>query len=351
MKKLPFFDGHNDVLLRLLREFDDQPAQRFIAGNGRTHIDLPRARNAGFAGGFFAVFAPSPEQFDLEESQSEQGYSIPMPPPLPIEHAQKTTLRMFDLLENIERQSDGQVRICKTAAEVEEARSREQIAAILHIEGADCIDADFEMLDTLYERGLRSIGLVWSRNNIFGHGVPFRFPATPDIGPGLTEHGKALIAECNQRKVLIDLSHLNEKGFWDVASISNAPLVATHSNAHRLCPSPRNLTDDQLKAIANSGGVVGINFAPCFLAENGILSSTVPLEVLIAHTNHMVQAVGEDGVALGSDFDGVLMPDEIGDVEGVPKIFAALEKGGMRSSIIEKIAMSNWIRILRETMS
>ena len=350
MKKIPFFDGHNDVLLRLLREFDDQPARRFIAGNARTQIDLPRARNAGFAGGLFAAFAPSPEQYDLEEYQSEQGYSVPMPPPLPIEHAQKATLEMFDLLENIERQSDGQVRICKTAAELEDARSKKQIAAILHIEGADCIDAEFKMLETLYDRGLRSVGPVWSRNNLFGHGVPFQFPASPDIGPGLTEHGKALIAECNRRKVLIDLSHLNEKGFWDVASISSSPLVATHSNAHTLCPSPRNLTDNQLKAIAKSGGVVGVNFAPCFLAENGMLSSSVSLEVLIAHVNYLVRVVGEDGVALGSDFDGVMMPDEIGDVTGVPKICVALEKSGMQSSTIEKIAMNNWIRVLRETI-
>ncbi|MCV0429334.1 MAG: dipeptidase [Roseibium sp.] len=350
MKKLAFFDGHNDVLLRLLNEIEDQPANSFVTGNRRTQIDLPRAREAGFAGGFFAAFAPSPERFDLEEYQSEDGYSVPMPPPLPIEKAQKATLEMFDLLEDIETLSAGQVRVCKSFAELQDAHSKNQIAAIMHIEGADCIDAKFKMLDTLYQRGLRSIGLVWSRNNIFGYGVPFQFPAPPDIGPGLTEIGKELVSECNRKKVLIDLSHLNQQGFWDVASISNAPLVATHSNAHRLCPSPRNLTDDQLRAIAGSGGVVGVNFAPCFLAQNGILSSSVPLETVLLHVNYLVQTVGEDCVALGSDFDGVMMPEEIRDVTGVPKIFAALEKHGMKPSTIEKIALKNWMRVLRQTI-
>lgn len=350
VKKFPFFDGHNDVLYRLLLEFSEQPAERFLLGNDATQIDLPRAHAAGFAGGLFAVFAASPERFDLEEYQSKQGYSVPMPPPMSIDLAQKLTIEMFDLLDQIEAQSEGGVRICKNSADIKDARARNQLAAVLHIEGADCIDEDFKMLDTLYDRGLRSIGLVWSRNNNFGCGVPFKFPSTPDIGAGLSKQGKALVAECNQRKMLIDLSHLNEKGFWDVAKHSNAPLVATHSNAHQLCPSPRNLTDKQLKAIAKSGGVVGLNFAPCFLVEDGMLQSDVPLDILLNHINYLVDHLGEDGVVLGSDFDGVMMPDEIGDVLGVPKIFTALEKNGMSPTVIEKIAYGNWINVLERTI-
>ena len=123
------------------------------------------------------------------------------------------------------------------------------LAAVLHIEGAEAIDANFELLDVLYAAGLRSLGPVWSRPNAFGHGVPFRCPSSPDTGPGLTDLGKALIGACNRLRILIDLSHLNERGFWDVAAISNAPLVATHSNAHAISPHSRNLTDRQLAAI------------------------------------------------------------------------------------------------------
>jgi len=132
------------------------------------------------------------------------------------------------------------------------------LAPVLHIEGAEAIDPNFEFLDVLYEAGLRSLGPVWSRPNAFGHGVPFRCPSSPDTGPGLTDLGKELIGACNRLGILIDLSHLNERGFWDVAAISNAPLVATHSNAHALSPHSRNLIDSQLAAIRETGGIVGV---------------------------------------------------------------------------------------------
>lgn len=346
----PFFDGHNDVLLKLLRQGKTDPATAFLSGTAATQLDLPRAKSAGFAGGLFAMFAPSPEHYDFEDYQSPDGYSVPMPPPLPMESAQEVTLDMIRLAEEIATGSNGEVRICRTVAEIAEARTQGNLSIVLHIEGADCIDREFAFLDTLYARGLRSIGLVWSRNNMFGNGVPFQFPASPDIGGGLTEHGRALVLECNRRGILVDLAHLNERGFWDVAETSSHPLVASHSNAHRLCASPRNLTDRQLRAIADTGGVVGVNFAPCFVAENGMLDSAVPLAQLLAHIRYLANHLGEDGIALGSDLDGVVMPDEIGDVTGVPGIFAALEKGGWSSQAIGKFAVGNWLRVLRQTI-
>ena len=118
----------------------------------------------------------------------------------------------------------------------------------------------------------------------------------------------------------------------------------------RLCASPRNLTDRQLRAVAETGGVVGVNFAPCFVAANGLLTPTVPLPALLAHIRYLANHVGEDGVALGSDFDGVMMPEEIGDVRGVGKIFRALEQGGWSGRSIEKFAFGNWMRVLRQTI-
>jgi membrane dipeptidase len=257
---------------------------------------------------------------------------------------------MLALLEEIEKASKGKLQICRNMADVDKARTQNNVAAIFHIEGADCIHPDLTALDMLYDRGLRSIGLVWSRNNIFGNGAPFQFPGSPDIGSGLTDAGKALVTECNQRKILVDLSHLNEKGFWDVAEISTAPLVATHSNAHQLCQSPRNLTDQQIKAIGKSGGVIGINFAPCFIAADGMLTGAVPIEALLQHLNHIVHLAGIGSVALGSDFDGVMMPDEIGDVTGVGNIFDALDRAGMTAEFIEKVAIENWMRVLSDTL-
>ena len=126
---------------------------------------------------------------------------------------------------------------------------RGSLAAVLHIEGAEAIDPELDALEVLHAAGLRSLGPVWSRPNLFGHGVPFRFPSSPDTGPGLTDAGKALVRACNELRLMLDLSHLNEAGFWDVAALSQAPLVASHSNAHALCPCSRNLTDKQLDAI------------------------------------------------------------------------------------------------------
>ena len=190
---------------------------------------------------------------------------------------------------------------------------------------------------------------MWSRPNAFGEGVPFQFPRSPDTGPGLTAAGKALVKACNQLGIMLDLSHLNEKGFWDVAKISTAPLVATHSNAHALCASTRNLTDKQLAAIKESDGMVGLNFAVSFLREDGTDNPDTPLETMVRHVDYLVERVGIDRVGFGSDFDGATIPQEIGDVAGLQKLINALRKSGYAEASLRKIAHENWLRVLRKT--
>ena len=189
-------------------------------------------------------------------------------------------------------------------------------AAVLHMEGCEAIDADLSALEMFYAAGLRSLGPVWSRNNIFGHGVPFNYPGDPDTGPGLTDAGKALVRECNRLGILVDLSHITEKGFWDVAKTSDQPLVASHSNVHAIAPIPRNLTDRQLDAIRESQGLVGFNFAVPMLRSDGTDQADMPLADMIRHVDHLVKKLGIDGVAIGSDFDGATVPAEIGDAAG-----------------------------------
>jgi hypothetical protein len=174
---------------------------------------------------------------------------------------------------------------------------RKALAAVLHIEGAEAIDPEMRMLDVLYAAGLRSLGIVWSRPNIFGHGVPFSFPGSPDIGPGLTDAGKDLVRACNRLGIVIDLSHLNEQGFRDVAAITTAPLVASHSNVHALSPTPRNLTDRQLDAIRESKGLVGLNYATAFLRADGAMNADTGLDVMLRHLDALLERLGEDGVA------------------------------------------------------
>src|SRR5690606_10033159 len=242
---------------------------------------------------------------------------------------------------------EGRFRVARSVAELEAAMADGVMAGVLHFEGAEAIGPDLAALDVYHAAGLRSLGPVWSRPNLFAEGVPFAYPSSPDTGPGLTAHGRALVRRCNELRIMIDLSHINERGFWDVAALSDAPLVATHSNAHAICPSARNLTDEQLAAVRASQGVVGLNFAVAFLAPDGRFDRAMPLEVMVRHVDHLVDKLGIDGVALGSDFDGAGIPDAIGDVTGVQRLLEALREAGYDQEALEKIAYRNWLRVLR----
>jgi membrane dipeptidase len=217
------------------------------------------------------------------------------------------------------------------------------------MEGAEAIAADLSNLDSWYERGLRSLGLVWSRANDFAEGVPFGFPMSPDTGGGLSAAGRELVRACNRLGILVDLSHLNESGFWDVAALSDSPLVATHSNAHALCAASRNLLDSQLDAIRDSNGIVGVNFAVNFLREDGTLVPETPISEIVRHIDYLSERMGIDHVAFGSDFDGAVMPVELGSVAGLPKLVEALRASGYDAAAVAKITSENWLRILRAT--
>jgi membrane dipeptidase len=346
---MPVFDGHNDVLLRLMRG-KIQPEKAFLEGDNIGHMDWPRMKQGGMFGGFFAVYVPSEDMgTDVDALMSRAQYDVPLPPPLHLNGSQQVTVHMSSLLIRIERASNGEVKICRSASDIRHCLDNGKLAAILHIEGAEGIDPDLHMLDVLYESGLRSIGPVWSRSNIFGHGVPFRFPSTPDTGPGLTERGRELVQACNRLKIMIDLSHLNESGFWDVAKLSDAPLVATHSNAYAVCQHSRNLTDKQLAAIRESRGMVGVNFATSFIRPDGRRNDDTPLEEMIRHMDHLIEHVGVDGVGFGSDFDGATIPAEIGDVRGLPRLVDAMRRHGYDEETLRKLCYENWVNVLERT--
>jgi membrane dipeptidase len=355
-RPVPIFDGHNDVLLRLYRK--DNAAQAFLEGDGKGQLDLPRAVEGGLAGGLFAIFVPSPQRQRSEgepappsdDARAAAGEKVPPPPPPELASAQQATLAMASLLFRIERESGGKVRVCRNVADIEACIEKGVLAPVLHIEGAEAIDENFQTLDVLHQAGLRSLGPVWSRSNIFGHGVPFSFPSSPDTGPGLTDIGKELIRACNALKILVDLSHLNEKGFWDVAAISDAPLVATHSNAHAICEHSRNLTDKQLAAIKDTGGMVGVNYAVTFLRPDGKREDT-PVAQVVDHVDYLIRQLGEDKVGLGSDFDGAMIPKEIGSAAGLPKLVEEMRARQYGEALIEKVCFRNWLRVLKATWS
>jgi membrane dipeptidase len=346
------FDGHNDTLLNLHLP-DRGEGRSFFGRSDLGHIDLPRTREGGFGGGFFACYTPNPEDDGWNEESAlrvtENGYEAADVPRLDPEYARGFADELVDGLYRLEEESAGLLRIVRTADELEECLRERVLAAILHFEGAENLGPGPAALDELYEAGLRSLGLVWSRPNDYAHGVPFRFPSSPDTGPGLTGAGRELVRECNRLGVLIDLSHINEKGFWDVAELSEAPLVATHSNAHALCPASRNLTDGQLDAIRDSDGMVGVNFAVAFLREDGGESEDTPLKTVVRHVDYLVERVGIDRVGFGSDFDGAKVPKGIGDVSGLPNLLAALRADGYDEAALNKLTHGNWVRVLRAT--
>jgi len=348
---MPIFDGHNDVLLRLVRKSEpDGGVGSFLAGDGAGHLDLPRAREGGFAGGLFAVFVRSQEpEARRDDMMRAPAYDLPLPPSPELAAAQAAALEMIALLLRLERRSEGALRICRSAAEIAAAAEAGALAAVLHIEGAEPIDRDLRMLEVLHAAGLRSLGPVWSRPNIFGHGVPFRFPSSPDTGPGLTDEGKALVKACNDLRIVLDLSHLNERGFWDVAELSDAPLVASHSNAHALSPHSRNLTDAQLDAIRERGGLVGVNFAASFLRTDGRMLSETPLTEIVRHADYLIAKLGVGGVGFGSDFDGAVIPADLGDVAGLPRLVAAFRDAGYDDETLRRLCFDNWLDVLRRS--
>lgn len=347
MSDFNIFDGHNDTLLKLVMLDKTAGSASFFDGTSDYHIDFPKAQKGGLTGGFFAMWVPSTLEetdFDHFDPQDPANFA-----PVKQEDALRFTNTMFARALRLAQASKGRVVIAHTASEIRSAAEQGKMAMLMHIEGAEAIDEDLNALEVLYAAGLRSIGLVWSRPNIFAEGVPMGFPGSPDTGPGLTEAGKRLVRACNKKGVMIDLSHLNEKGFWDVARLSTAPLVATHSNVHAICPSPRNLTDAQLDAIAQSKGCVGLNFHVAFLRPDGGRDPQTGLNHMIEHLSYMVEKLGENGVALGSDFDGAVMPTEIGDASGLTNLVEAMEKAQFGKKLIEKICFENWLSVLERT--
>jgi membrane dipeptidase len=333
-----FFDGHNDSLTRA-------DHARFASGREGGHLDLPRMKAADMRAGIFAVFIRNPETADYQPAKSNRPGGAGPAPELDHGYAAAASTVAAGRLAAME--AAGEMRIGRTIADIDAAAEGGPPVGVLHLEGAEAIDADLEALDFWYAAGLRSLGPVWSRPNWFGNGVRFRYPSTPDIGSGLTDAGKALARRCAELGIVFDLAHMNEAGFWDTLKLEAAPLVVSHAGAHAICPNSRCLTDAQIDAVGETGGLVGIVYAPAFLRPDGKNEpSGTPLDLIVRHARHVAERIGVEHVALGSDFDGTEVPDDLGDVTGVPKLLDEFAKHGFSESEIEAIAWGNWRRTL-----
>ena len=317
LRSIPIIDGHTDYLLSL-----SSTGRSFLEESTEGHVDLPRARKGNIGAMISAVFIRN--EF------------------LPA-HALIQTLLAVDLLKRIIDKSDGQMELITSHDQLVRCLNAGVFGAILHYEGAEAIDPDFAVLRLSYELGLRSLGLVWSRPTIFAEGV-----GPENRGKGLTGLGRELVRNCNEMGILLDVSHLNEPGFWDLIEASEKPFVASHSNARAVCDHERNLTDRQIKALAEKGGLMGINYATGFLVKGAQRSSDVPLSVLVDHIDHIVNLVGIDYVALGSDYDGAGVPESLKDAAHDWAIVEELDRRGYDRDSIAKICRDNWLRVLKE---
>jgi membrane dipeptidase len=288
-------------------------------------VDLPRATRGGLGGCFTSIF--------LTNEQAEMAA---------VNYAMQEMNDVFAIADR----AGGKFRVCKTAGEVRQALDGGAFASVFMFEGADPISNSLKELRVFYEAGLRCLAPVWSRSNIFAHGVRFR---DPQVGEGLTEAGRRLVQECNRLGIILDVSHINLAGFWDMLEESKKPVVATHSSVKAISPHVRNLDDDQLRAIAAKGGTIGINFANSFLRPDmrGDATDTA-VETIVAHFDHVVDLVGDEHVCFGTDFDGTTIPDCVKDAAGLPVVLRALKARGYSDDRLERVCNGNWLRVMRE---
>ena len=324
----PWIDMHCDTLLRAYRK----GAENLWDGEG--HQSLKRIAESGQMVQFFAVFfPPKPVSKGREATTATEGDSMPD------DSAYFLKLRKI-LLDQL-AQHDDLIRLALNAEEIAQHAAKGIASAMLTIEDGRIIDHDLLRIGWLRDMGVRAIGMTWNHPNCLG------FPNSPDPVEnrrGLTEFGRNAVLEMNRLGVLVDVSHLSDGGFDEVAEISRKPFIASHSNARSVTNHPRNLSDPMLKKLGDKGGVTGLNFVPEFLNEQN-LPGTVAM--LMKHVRHIVRVAGEDVLGIGSDFDGFRHPSEIGNPTQLHLLFRAMEKE-FTSRQIEKFASGNVLRVLAE---
>lgn len=365
--KIPIFDGHNDSLTSVLLKEKDQ-GRSFLKRSEIGHIDLPRMQEGGMLGGIFGIFVPPEKEEERKDdfgfTITNGGFEIKYAKSLDYEYAKMFTDDVIRNTKDIINRSSGQLDILTKGSQLKLNKKKKIISIVLHLEGAEAIDESFENLYQLYEEGVRSIGLVWSRKNIFGEGVPYKFPGSPDAGGGLTVLGKKLVKECNKLGVVVDLAHINLAGFFDVEKITSKPLVVSHTNVHVICPSTRNIIDKQIDAVGSSKGIIGINFEPISVRRDGLHSTEgktlnqtfekikkTSLNEIVNHIIYIVERLGVDYVGFGADMDGAIMPNDLKDASYFQNIVDELKLAGFSDNDIEKICWGNWERVIQETIN
>lgn len=313
--KITFVDAHCDSMLDVLH------GRRGLGHKGNEgQADFMRLREGGVKLQFFAVFIEQPYRSSGALLRALQGIDL--------------------FLKEVENNSH-QVVLIKSKQDLEDLMKDNRLGAILSIEGGEALEGELFTLDIFQRLGVRSLGLTWNDRNNLADGV-----GAGKRHRGLTGFGKEVIREMNRMGMLVDLAHIAEKGFWEALEISESPVVVTHANCQRLCSHVRNLTDQQLKAIGEKDGCVGITFVPEFID-----SANPTIDKLLDHVEHAAAIAGIDHVGFGSDFDGMdkILP-ELGTALEMPRLVEGLGKRGFSDEEIFKLTGGNWLRVLKHVL-
>ncbi len=357
-------DAHNDVLLRAMDGED------LSTRTTKGHSDIPRLLEGGVDLQIFAVWV-NPYAY------------------LP-DRAFQRALDMITKLEEL-AQTSPQLTLVRTRQDLDQVTDQGVLGALIGVEGGHAIENSLDKLRILHDRGMRYLTLTWNNSTDWATSAKDETKMDSLTFRGLTEFGKAVVRTCNEIGVLVDVSHVGEQTFWDVMEITTKPVIASHSCAYTLCPHFRNLKDDQLRAIAATGGVVGVNFYPGYLdstfstREKAVMAKyksqldslesrygkesdeywygkmelldtelaavAPPVDILIDHIDYLVKVMGVDHVGLGSDFDGIdVLPKGIKDCTDLPVITAKLVARGYNREAVEKILGGNFRRVLETVL-
>lgn len=305
-------DGHSDILLNHLRD-----ANYDFKKNTDFHIDLPKLKKGGVGLEIFAICST------LTGSK-----------------ALKKTIQLLDRFNQLEDRIE-EIELVKRYSDIDKAIKHNKIAVVLAVEGADGI-FDLSALRIFHKLGIRLITLTWNNSNHIAGGIS-------DIksNRGLTRFGHKFIEEMNRLGIIIDVSHLNPASFWDVVESSDSPIVASHSNVKRLCDHPRNLTDDQIRVLAEKEGLIGINFCPEFLKNNG----ESEIRDIVEHIKYIKELVGIEHIGLGTDYDGISeTPKKLDDISMLPVLINQLNLHNFTDEEIAKITRDNWLTLLKSVL-
>ncbi|MFZ5899655.1 MAG: dipeptidase [Bacillota bacterium] len=306
-------DAHCDTLINLL-----EGTRQFAVQQDFGHLDLPRLRQGGVKVQFFAAFVHPRFRY----------------------RAMSRVLEIIDVFYEKLLPAPGVAHVT-SASDVLKALAENKVACLLTVEGGEALEGSLVNLRILHRLGVRALTLTWNGRNEIGDGV-----GEGSHSAGLSSFGRQVVAEMNRLGMIIDVSHLAEAGFWDVVHNSAKPFMASHSNSRQLCDHPRNLSDEQVRAIANAGGVIGLTFVPDFVDQNKPC-----LERLLDHVDHLIKVGGEDCLGLGSDFDGFEGAlDGLEDVSRLKFFTEGLFRRGYKTAVVEKILGGNFMRLIKDTL-